>query len=115
MMFYYWAAAIALVLLYLLYLELVKPTPQVGTVDGSVTYGDATMVGGVTVTLVNSSEQTVMSATTDEAGAFAFGEVAIGSYRVHAHKDVDEGFLEGEVYVEILGGDEVAVDLPLVS
>ena len=95
-------------------LELVKPTPQTGIVRGAVTYGDPTMVGDVVVTLINSNGEIVFSASTTTEGTFEFDEVAIGDYTVRAHKDVEEGYLGGEAYVSVMGGDERIVDLPLV-
>ena len=106
------AIILGLILIYIL-LELVEPTPQTGTIKGSVTYGDAS-VDGVLITLIKAGE-VVLSETTDAEGMFEFDEVAIGSYTVRAHKDVPEGYLGAEEYVEVLGGDEIAVDLPLVK
>jgi hypothetical protein len=108
------AIILGLILIYILYLELVKPIPQVGTVDGSVTYSDQP-VAGVTITLANSEGIVLFSTMSGEDGSFEFDEVAIGYYTVRAHKDMEEGFLEGESYIQIAGGDVVSVDLPLVN
>jgi hypothetical protein len=94
-------------------LELVRPTPQTGHVSGTCTYGES-QVSDVAITLINSEGTTVLSSMTDADGAFAFEEIAIGKYIIHAHKDVEEGFLTGDMDIEIIGGDEVAVELPLV-
>jgi hypothetical protein len=104
------AVILGLILIYIL-LELVEPTPQTGTIRGSVKYGDAS-TDGVLITLIRSGE-VLLSATTDVDGAFEFDEVAIGTYTIRAHKDVPEGYLGAEMYVEVLGGDEVVVTLPL--
>jgi hypothetical protein len=112
MLFELVAIILGLILIYIL-LELVEPTPQTGIIKGSVTYGEAS-VDGVLITLTKSGE-IVLSATTDAEGMFEFDEVAIGSYYVRAHKDVPEGYLGAEMYVEVVGGDEVVLALPLVK
>lgn len=100
-------------LLYLI-LELVKPEPQVGVVKGNVTYGDAAMIEGVTMTLVKEGA-TVASVLTNAAGAFEFDPVAIGAYTLDAHKDVPEGFLSASMEVEVTGEGVQVTDLPLVK
>ena len=101
-----------LVLIWLLFRELVKPVPQTGTVRGSVSYGgDAS---GVTMTLEKDGE-VVASTLTDGSGAYAFvDELAIGDYMLKAHKDVAEGFLTAEVFISVVGGENIVADLPLV-
>ena len=103
---------IAIVVIVLLIPELVKPVPQVGTLEGTVSYGGD--VSGVTITLEQSGS-VVASATTDEQGAFAFdGEFAIGEYTIKARKDVPEGTLTADEFITIVGGDNLLADLPLV-
>jgi hypothetical protein len=101
-----------LILIYIL-LELVEPTPQTGTIKGSVTYGDAS-VDGVLITLTKEGE-VLLSTTTQADGTFEFDEVAIGTYTVRAHKDVPEGYLGAEMFVEVIGGDQLELTLPLVK
>jgi len=102
-----------LCLIYLI-LELVKPLPQVGTVKGTVSYGGD--VSGVTMTLEQIDGTVVASVLTDASGAYLFQDaVAIGEYFIKAHKDVPEGFLTGEAAINVIGGENVVGDLPLVK
>jgi hypothetical protein len=100
-------------LMWLVFLELVKPVPQTGTVSGTVSYGGD--VSGVTMTL-EKDEGVIASVLSDTAGGYKFqDEVAIGEYSLKAHKDTPEGFLTGETYVSVIGGENVITDLPLVK
>lgn len=91
---------------------MVKPLPQVGTVKGTVSYGGD--VSGVTMTLEQGG-LVVASVLSDSTGGFQFLDtVAIGEYDLKAHKDVPEGFLTGQVYITVVGGDNAVSDLPLV-
>ena len=102
-----------IVLMWLVFLELVKPVPQTGTVKGTVSYGGD--VEGVTMTLEKEGV-VVASVTTDVTGAYYFQDaLAIGEYLLKAHKDTPEGFLTGETYISVIGGENVITDLPLVK
>jgi hypothetical protein len=105
------ATIMFLVLVWLLFRELVVPVPQTGTVKGTVSYGgDAS---GVTMTLEQNGEVKA-STLTDAAGAYAFvDELAIGDYMLKAHKDVPEGFLTAEMFITVIGGENIQADLPL--
>lgn len=111
-LFWFVAILMFLVLLWVLFLELVKPVPQTGTVRGTVSYGgDAS---GVTMTLEMDGE--IKASTLTDAGAYAFvDELAIGEYLLKAHKDVPEGFLTAETYITVIGGENIVADLPLVK
>jgi hypothetical protein len=102
-----------IVVMYLMFLELVKPVPQTGTVKGTVSYGGD--VENVTMTLEKDGV-VVASVVTDATGAYAFVDaLAIGDYLLKAHKDVAEGFLTAETYISIIGGENIEADLPLVK
>ena len=99
--------------LYLI-LELVKPEPQVGIVKGNATYGDASLIEGVTMTLVK--DGTIAASTlTKPDGTFEFDPVAIGAYELAAHKDLPEGYLTAVQYVDVTGDGVLVTDLPLVK
>jgi hypothetical protein len=101
------------VVICLMFLELVKPVPQTGTVKGTVSYGGD--VEGVTMTLEKDGV-VVASVITDATGAYAFQDaLAIGDYLLKAHKDTAEGFLTAEQYISVIGGENVIADLPLVK
>lgn len=105
-------------IMFLLYklLEMVKPAPQTGVIKGNVSYGDASMIEGVLMTL-DQAGTTVASVLTGPAGEFEFDPMAIGSYELYAHKDLPDGWLElaaSPQPVEITGGEVVIADLPLV-
>jgi hypothetical protein len=95
-------------------LELVKPEPQVGIVKGNATYGDASLIEGVTMTLVKDGT-IAASCLTKADGTFEFDPVAIGGYELAGHKDLPEGYLTAVQYVDVTGDGVQVTDLPLVK
>jgi hypothetical protein len=95
-------------------LELVKPAPQLGVVKGNVTYGDASLIEGVLITMSDQAGVTIASVLTGPAGEFELDPLAIGTYELYAHKDLPDGWLEAEVTVEVNAPEVIITDLPLV-
>jgi len=95
-------------------LELVKPAPQLGVVKGNVTYGDASLIEGVLITMSDKTGATVASVLTGPAGEFELDPMAIGTYELYAHKDLPDGWLEAEATVEVNSPEVIVTDLPLV-
>ena len=95
-------------------LEMVKPAPQTGIIKGNVIYGDASLIGGVLMTL-SQDGTTVASVLTGIAGEFEFDPMAMGTYVLVGHKDLPDGWLEfAPEEFEIDTPELLLADLPLV-
>jgi hypothetical protein len=114
-LFWFVAILMFLVLLWILFLEMVRPPPQVGIVRGTLTYGDSTLISGVLVTLLQSGV-TVASVLSGTSGEFEFDPMALGVYDISAHKDLPDGWLEyPPTEIEITGPELSLGELPLVK
>jgi len=103
--------------LLLLILDKVVPPPPTATIRGMVTCPDVAELGGITITLVSMDGEIVQSTTTEVDGSFVMGEdmpVVTGSYSLRGHKDLPDGWLEGEMSIEVTAPETYVGALPLV-
>jgi len=99
-------------------LDKVVPPPKTAVVRGSVSCADVSDLGGVTITLVDEQGVIVQSAVTASDGSFVIGEdagIVVGRYNLNAHKDLEDGWLEGSMEIEVVAPETILGALPLVK